>query len=71
MIEFLYNARYKNDPTVELSILANRFASDHKGTISTYKKQVNGAAVSYGTKEVIGKDGRDRYRLNPCLDCCK
>jgi len=71
MIEFLYNARHKDDPTVSLADLAEHFASGNKQTISGYKKQINDATGLYGTKEVIGKDGRDRYRLNPYLDCCK
>jgi hypothetical protein len=70
MLEYLHNARTKDDPAVMLAVLADKFASGNKQTISTYKKEINDAAEKYGTKTVIGKDGRDRYRLNPRLDCC-
>ncbi len=70
MIEYLFNARTKDDPSVELSVLADKFASGNKRTISTYKKQINDVALEYGTKTVFDKKGRSRYRLNPRLDCC-
>lgn len=70
MIEYLHNARTKDEPTVSLATLAEKFASGNKRTISTYKKQINDAALKYGTKTVLDKDGRSRYRLNPRLDCC-
>ena len=76
MIEYLHNARTKDEPSVPIATLARLFTATDwnpqgsKSTISGYKKQINDAALKYGTKMVLDKNGRSHYRLNPRLDCC-